>query len=89
MQLQIFQYDIFRRHARTFIEAAVIHQWKTSQDVMLQQRLSEEEKVILGGDMRADSPGIYILLKLQNSDRCDSVKVIGRCHETWVTTINK
>ncbi|KAM9341225.1 uncharacterized protein ABDE67_014898 [Symphorus nematophorus] len=56
MQLQLFQYDTFRRHARTFIEPAVVHQWKTSQDVTL-QRLSEEEKVILGGDMRADSPG--------------------------------
>lgn len=56
MKLQLFQYETFRRHARSFIEPAVIHHWKVTQDVNLQQ-LSQEEKVILGGDMRADSPG--------------------------------
>ncbi|XP_041855509.1 uncharacterized protein LOC121649045 [Melanotaenia boesemani] len=56
MQLQSYQYDTFRRHARAVIEPAVIHHWKTSQDAML-ERLSQESKVILGGDMRADSPG--------------------------------
>ncbi|XP_038158943.1 uncharacterized protein LOC119795164 [Cyprinodon tularosa] len=56
MQLQTFQYDTFRRHARAFIEPAVVHQWKTSQEATL-QRLSQQGKVILGGNMRADSPG--------------------------------
>ncbi|XP_074543284.1 uncharacterized protein LOC141803222 [Halichoeres trimaculatus] len=56
MQLQLFGYDKFRRHARAFIEPAVIHHWKTLQGAMLQQ-LSQEDKVIFGGDMRADSPG--------------------------------
>ncbi|KAM8755816.1 uncharacterized protein AB9X84_009227 [Acanthopagrus schlegelii] len=56
MELQLFQYDTFRRHARSFIEPAVIHHWNTFQDVTL-QRLSQESKVILGGDMRADSAG--------------------------------
>ncbi|XP_056467733.1 uncharacterized protein LOC130406660 [Gadus chalcogrammus] len=56
MHLQIFLYDTFRRHARMFIEPAMVHKWNHSQNVMLQQ-LSEERKVILGGDMRADSPG--------------------------------
>lgn len=59
MQLQLFQYDTFCRHARAFIQPAVIHHWKTSQDVIL-QRLSQEDKIIVGGDMRADSPGSYI-----------------------------
>ncbi len=63
MKLQLFRYETFRRHARAFIEPAVIHHWKATQDVNL-QRLSHEEKVILGGDMRADSPGIHALLKL-------------------------
>lgn len=58
MELQLFEYDTFRRHARAFIEPAVIHRWKTSQDVIL-QRLSQEDKVIVGGDARALSPGIY------------------------------
>ncbi|XP_028436431.1 uncharacterized protein LOC114557245 [Perca flavescens] len=56
MQLQIFQYDTFCRHAKMFIEPAVVNKWKTSQDVIL-QRLSEEDKVIVGGDMKAVSPG--------------------------------
>lgn len=40
-----------------FVEPAVMHMWKTSQKLMLQQ-LVEQDKVIIGGDMRADSPGI-------------------------------
>ncbi len=62
MKLHLFKYETFWRHARAFIELAVIHHWKVTQDVNLQW-LSQEEKVILGGDMRADSPGIDSLLK--------------------------
>lgn len=62
MELQLFQYNTFRRHARSFTEPAVIHQRKTLQDVML-QRLSQESKVLVGGDMRADSAGIYTSMK--------------------------
>lgn len=62
MKLQLFRFRTFRRHARSFIEPAVFRRWKVTQDVNL-QRLSQEEKVILGGDMRADSPGIDTLLK--------------------------
>ena len=61
MHLQIFLSDTFRRHARMFIEPAIVHKWKNSQELMLQQ-LGEESKVILGGDMRADSPGIYFAI---------------------------
>ena len=57
MQLKMFQYDTFRRHARSYIEPAIIHTWKTVQDGMMEQ-LSQQESVILGGDLRADSPGI-------------------------------
>ncbi|XP_036964597.1 uncharacterized protein LOC119025295 isoform X2 [Acanthopagrus latus] len=56
MQLKMFQYDTFRRHARSYIEPAIIHTWKTVQDGMMEQ-LSQQESVILGGDLRADSPG--------------------------------
>lgn len=51
-----------RRHARGFIEPAVIHNWKVIQDVNLQS-LSHEEKAIVDGDMRADSQGIDTSLK--------------------------
>ncbi len=62
MKLQLFRYETFRHHARAFIEPAVIHHWKVTQDGNLQW-LCQEEKVILGGDMRADPPGINTLLK--------------------------
>nr|XP_055059811.1 uncharacterized protein LOC129443335 [Misgurnus anguillicaudatus] len=55
MHLQVFLYDTFRRHARTYIEPAIVTKWKGFQDDML-LRLSRENAII-GGDMRADSPG--------------------------------
>ncbi|XP_076125856.1 uncharacterized protein LOC143105675 [Alosa pseudoharengus] len=55
MHLQVFLYDTFRRHAHTYIEPAIVTKWKASQDDML-LRLSRENAII-GGDMRADSPG--------------------------------
>ncbi|XP_057197996.1 uncharacterized protein LOC130559113 [Triplophysa rosa] len=56
MNLQLFKYDTFRRHARLYIEPAVVYKWKHWQNEIL-HNLSEKEKVIVGGDMRADSPG--------------------------------
>ncbi|XP_063046055.1 uncharacterized protein LOC134440057 [Engraulis encrasicolus] len=56
MNLQLFCYETFRRHARAFIEPAILHHWKVMQDTTL-ERLTQEGNVILGGDMRADSPG--------------------------------
>ncbi len=69
MKLQLLRYETSQRYARAFIKPAVIHHWKVTQDVNL-QHLSQEEKVILGSDMRADSPGIYTLLKLCSLYRC-------------------
>ncbi|XP_061622218.1 uncharacterized protein LOC133474470 isoform X1 [Phyllopteryx taeniolatus] len=58
MQLKMFPYDTFRRHARMYIEPAIIHKWNTVQDGML-QHLSQHKNVILGGDLllTPDSPG--------------------------------
>ncbi|CAJ1081210.1 uncharacterized protein LOC121649045, partial [Xyrichtys novacula] len=44
--------------ARAFIEPTVIHHWQTFQNGVLQQ-LSQKEKVILGGNMKADSPAKF------------------------------
>ncbi|KAF0024609.1 hypothetical protein F2P81_023411 [Scophthalmus maximus] len=55
MQLKMFQYDTFRRHARNYIEPVIMHKWKKAQDGMLEQ-LSEQQNVILGGDLRALAP---------------------------------
>ncbi|KAL1004808.1 hypothetical protein UPYG_G00050880 [Umbra pygmaea] len=56
MQLRTHNYDSFRRHARTYLEPAIIHSWTEWQTTKLQM-LSEANSVILRGDMRADSPG--------------------------------
>ncbi|KAF0023438.1 hypothetical protein F2P81_024068 [Scophthalmus maximus] len=56
MHLKMFQYDTFRRHARNYIEPAIVHKWKKAQGGMLEQ-LSEQQNVILGGDLRADLHG--------------------------------
>lgn len=66
-------YTTFRIHARRYIQPAIVHSWKTAQDGMLQQ-LRQQQNIVLGGDMRADSPGtkcwktvsVYILLWKQN-----------------------
>lgn len=42
-----------------YIEPAIVHKWKTAQDDILEQ-LSQQQDVILGGDLRADSPGTKI-----------------------------
>ncbi|KAI2664085.1 Chaperone protein DnaJ [Labeo rohita] len=56
MQLKLIHYDTFRSHAQRYTEPAIVHSWKTAQDGMLQQ-LSQEQNIVLGGDLRADSPG--------------------------------
>ena len=58
MQLQIFQYDTFRRHARNYMEPAIVHKWKMDQQHNFQQQLRLGGSVAVGGDMRADSPGL-------------------------------
>ncbi|XP_034081647.1 uncharacterized protein LOC117552380 [Gymnodraco acuticeps] len=57
MQLEIFQYETFRRHARHYLEPAIIHKWKTDQLKIFQQLHHQGGKVTVAGDMRADSPG--------------------------------
>ncbi|XP_065130941.2 uncharacterized protein [Paramisgurnus dabryanus] len=57
MHIALFKYDTFRRHARMYLEPTIIHKWGKDQETLL-QRLSQHDKAIIGGDMRADSPGI-------------------------------
>ncbi|XP_042565521.1 uncharacterized protein LOC116223275 [Clupea harengus] len=59
-----------------YIEPAIVHSWKTAQDGMLDQ-LCQRQKVILGGDLRADSPGhcakfgSYTVMDLTNNTIID------------------
>ncbi|CAM4529848.1 unnamed protein product, partial [Leuciscus chuanchicus] len=56
MKLKMIHYTTFRVHARRYIQPAIVHSWKTAQDGMMQQ-LRQQQNIVLGGDMRADSPG--------------------------------
>lgn len=56
LRLKTHTYDAFRRHARTYLQPAVIHTWNKWQGDAFDALISNGP-VILGGDMRADSPG--------------------------------
>ncbi|XP_039652637.1 uncharacterized protein LOC120556890 [Perca fluviatilis] len=70
------RYQAFRKHAKTYLEPAIVWKWKRAQQVEL-QRLSQQSKVIIGGDMRADSPGHcakfgrYTVMNLETSTVID------------------
>ncbi|KAA0705258.1 hypothetical protein E1301_Tti019534 [Triplophysa tibetana] len=77
MRLQVFRYNTFRSHARMYIEPAIVCKWKNWQDGMLNQ-IRQQEKVILGGDMRANSSeehsakfGSYTMMELQTNTIVD------------------
>ncbi|XP_033992284.1 uncharacterized protein LOC117487734 [Trematomus bernacchii] len=77
MQLEIFQYETFRRHARNYLEPAIIHKWKTDQLKIFQQLHHQGGNVTVAGDMRADSPGhsakfgSYTLMRLGSNTIVD------------------
>ncbi|KAA8579040.1 hypothetical protein FQN60_010564 [Etheostoma spectabile] len=90
MQLQLFRSETFHRHARAAVEPAVVHHWNVSQDGNL-QRLRQQDRVVLGGDMRTDSPGqsarygSYSMMDLHTNTVVDiqlvqSNEVGGSCH---------
>lgn len=58
LRLRTHTYDAFRRHARTYLEPAIIHSWNKWQEEAF-NHLIQNGEVILGGDMRADSPGLF------------------------------
>ncbi|CAM4327192.1 unnamed protein product [Leuciscus chuanchicus] len=76
MKLKMIHYTTFRVHARRYIQPAIVHSWKTAQDGMMQQ-LRQQKNIVLGGDMRADSPGhsakfgSYSVMDLRNNTIID------------------
>ncbi|KAL1260280.1 hypothetical protein QQF64_008107 [Cirrhinus molitorella] len=73
MNLQIHNYNTFRRHARMLLEPAIFHKWKMDQQAMFQQ-LQPQGKIALSGDMRADSTGhsgSYTLMHLESNKILD------------------
>ncbi|XP_012712054.2 uncharacterized protein LOC105920934 [Fundulus heteroclitus] len=75
MKIATFGYRTFRRYARTYLEPAVICKWKKEQDEVLE--FLSPNKVMLGGDMRAESPGhsakygSYTLMNLESNKVID------------------
>ncbi|XP_052434176.1 uncharacterized protein LOC127974730 isoform X1 [Carassius gibelio] len=76
MYLKTHTYDAFRRHARTYLEPAIIHKWNEDQNLQL-HNLSQSKNLILGGGMRADSPGhsakygCYTMMDVQTNNIVD------------------
>ncbi|XP_050964151.1 uncharacterized protein LOC127164327 [Labeo rohita] len=72
MHLKMFKHTTFRRHASMYLEPLIIHKWKKEQEDLV-KNLCEADKVIIGGKMRADSPGhsakygSYTTMDLQNN----------------------
>lgn len=56
MHVQMITHRTFQKHSSMYLEPAIIYTWKKEQEEVLRQ-LSQGDKVIAGGDMRADSPG--------------------------------
>uniref|UniRef100_A0A1A7WM63 Si:ch73-389k6.1 n=1 Tax=Iconisemion striatum TaxID=60296 RepID=A0A1A7WM63_9TELE len=56
MHLKTHTDDVFRRHVSSYLEPAIIHTWNERQCMALQS-LTEEDQVVFGGDMCAESPG--------------------------------
>ncbi|XP_041958231.1 uncharacterized protein LOC121716101 [Alosa sapidissima] len=75
MHLQNISYSAFRRHASSYLETAVIHQWHQYQEAEFE--FLSQRKVKIGGDMRADSPGhsakygSYSLMNLETNSIID------------------
>ncbi|XP_054600304.2 uncharacterized protein [Nothobranchius furzeri] len=90
MRLKTHTDDVFRRHVSSYLEPAIIHSWNAKQCTALQS-LTEEDQVIIGGDMCADSPGhsakygCYSVMNMQRNQIIDiqlvqSNKVGGSNH---------
>lgn len=57
LQLESISETTFHSHARQFLQPTVFSLWKDSQAELLKDICERPGEIILGGDMRADSPG--------------------------------
>ena len=72
MNLKVISVQTFLQHQRDYLQPAIIRVAKAEQSVILGQ-IGEGEKLVLGGDGRADSPGhcakfgLYTLMDLKRN----------------------
>ena len=56
MNVRTFSRMSHRNHVHHYVQASVLHKWRLHQAGLL-EGLKRNQRVSLGGDMRADSPG--------------------------------
>ncbi|XP_063058185.1 uncharacterized protein LOC134451650 [Engraulis encrasicolus] len=82
MSLKMLSYETFQRQTRMYIEPAIVHKWRTTQDGLLAE-LSQQHLIHLRGDMRTDLPdrtpwfGSYTMIDLRNNKVID-IQLIER-----------
>jgi len=73
LKLETFSSTTFYSHARQFLQPTILTFWRNHQSEMLEQLSQRTGDMILGGDMRADSPGhcakygSYTMLELRSN----------------------
>ncbi|KAK7913274.1 hypothetical protein WMY93_013485 [Mugilogobius chulae] len=82
LQLQSFNYDIFRKLARNYLEPAIVHKWNVDQQQIFDQLQEDGRKVKVSGDMWTDSArpteyGCYTLTH-QNSNTIIDLQLVHR-----------
>ncbi|KAM9836746.1 uncharacterized protein ACBR49_019177 [Aulostomus maculatus] len=72
MNIQMFQYEMFKKHARMYLDPTVNYKWKTEQRALLGQ-LREKRRIAVVGDLRTGPPGdptklaSYTLMHLESN----------------------
>uniref|UniRef100_A0A8C1U4M5 Uncharacterized protein n=1 Tax=Cyprinus carpio TaxID=7962 RepID=A0A8C1U4M5_CYPCA len=67
----------FFNHQKTFLQPTILSHWRTEQNTMLEMARHYGKAVVLGGDMRADSPGhcakygSYTMMNLEDNKVVD------------------
>lgn len=81
MKVESISSATFYDHARRFLQPTILTLWRDSQSELLQQLAQRSGDLIIGGDMRADSPGhcakygAYSVLELR-SNRIIDVQLV-------------
>jgi hypothetical protein len=86
LKVKCFTSGTYYKHARQFLQPTILTLWRDSQAEMLKQLAQRTGETIIGGDMRADSPGhcakygSYTMLELR-SNRIVDIQLV----QVWRT----
>ncbi|KTG47210.1 hypothetical protein cypCar_00017264, partial [Cyprinus carpio] len=83
----------FFNHQKTFLQPTILSHWRTEQNTMLEMARHYGKAVVLGGDMRADSPGLAKKIDALGKERsCGEVLAWRRSiinHLYWCASSSK